>query len=282
MDIVIDGAITGNSYIGCKSFSMSDRAVVNGNLFVGCAKLAIDGKLNGDLYAGAGEIVINNEIHGNVTAYGGRIVFGKNGKIQGNFTYSAKEKLSAAEAAKVTGAVKIDENHKWGKDWNSFSKFKKRSIGFLIGFGLFLSYVIVGSLLLFIPVFRKLDAEQPGKTFWKTSLWGLVPVLMYPAVIVLCFVLVVTIPLAIMLMLAIIPLFFVANIIGTTLVGKYLVTKFKWNVEKRHYQFLIGILAGAIVSMIPFVNFLGFVFTSALGWGMYISFLFNKDLTCSE
>jgi hypothetical protein len=282
MDIVINGRIANNSYIGCKSFTMSDIAVADGNLFIGCAKLLIDGKINGDLYTGAGEIVINNEIHGNVTAYAGRIIIGKNGKINGNLTYAAKEKLSAGELAKVTGIVKIDENHKWGKGWDSFSKFKKSSIGFLIGLGLFLSYLIIGSLLLFVPVFRKLDVPQSDKTFWKSSLWGLIPVLMYPAVIVLCFALVITIPLAIMLMLACVPLFFVANIIGTTLAGKYLIAKLKWNVVKRHYQFLIGTVAVAIVLMIPFVNFLAFIFIFALGWSVYLSFLFNKDLTIAE
>jgi hypothetical protein len=282
MDVVIDGIITGNSYIGCKSFTMSDVAVVDGNLFVGCAKLAIDGKLNGDLYAGAGEIAINNEIHGNVTVYGGRIIFGKNGKITGNLVYSTKEKLDNDASAKVTGTVKFDERRKHDmEDWYSFVGFMK-SAGFLICFGLWISFVIVGSLLLFLPAFRKLDAKRSERTFWRTSLWGLIPVLMYPAAIILCFILIVTIPFAFVLMLAFVPLFFIANIIGTTLAGKYLITKFKWKVEKRHYQFLIGALAGAILSVIPVVNFLSFIFISALGWGVYISFLFTKDLTVAE
>jgi hypothetical protein len=65
-------------------------------------------------------------------------------------------------------------------------------------------------------------------------------------------------------------------------VGKYLASKFKWKVEKRHYQFLIGALAGAIVSMIPFINFLSMLFISSLGLGVVLSFLFNKDLTVAE
>jgi cytoskeletal protein CcmA (bactofilin family) len=276
-EIAVDGTITGNNYVACKSFTMSDSAVVNGNLFIGCAKLSIDGTLNGDLRAGAGEIVINHEIHGNVTAYAGRLILGEKGKINGNLFYSTKEKLSIEDLAKVTGTIHMDENHKWDKEWKSFGKFKK-SVGPLIGLGLFLSFVIVGSLLLFVPAFRKLNAQQAEKSFWNSSLWGLIPVLMYPALIVLCFVLIVTIPFAFVLILAFVPIFFFAHIIGTTLAGKYLVTKFKWNITKRHYQFLIGALACVLISWIPIVNFLTMIFISALGWGVYVSFLFNKDV----
>jgi hypothetical protein len=55
-----------------------------------------------------------------------------------------------------------------------------------------------------------------------------------------------------------------------------------WSVEKRHYHFPIGVLAGMVLSWIPIVNFLACLFVSALGWGVYLSFLFNKNLTVAE
>ena len=148
MDILLDGTVNSNSFIGCKNFTLGDMAVVNGNLFIGCARLIINGKLNGDLYTGAGEVVINSEIQGNVTAYGGRVTIGDKGKINGNLVYSAKEKLSEQELARVAGTVKINDRIRCKKeDWTSFRKYSK-SIGFLIGLGLFISFVVVGSLLL--------------------------------------------------------------------------------------------------------------------------------------
>jgi cytoskeletal protein CcmA (bactofilin family) len=276
-DVVINGRITGNSYIGCKSITISDKAIVDGTLFVGCAKIIINGALSGDLYVYGSEIVINSEIHGNVTARGGRIIIGDKGKINGNLNYSTKETLSDKYLTKVTGTVTINKNDKCDTGWRSLSKTKKQSIGFLIGFGMFLSYLFVGYLLLFIPAFKKLDAKQSEKSFWMTALWGLVPMLMYPAIIILSIILIITIPFAIVLLFAIIPLFFIASIIGTTLIGKYLVTKFKWIIDSRHYQFLIGGLAVAVICLIPYINSLVMIFTSALGWGVYLSFLFNKD-----
>jgi len=277
-DIVVDGKITGNNFIGCKTVVLSEGTVVKGTVFAGCARMRIDGKINGDLYAGAGELVINNTVEGNVTAMGGRIVFGEKGKIHGNLTYGTKEKLSEADAVKVSGAITVDESLKNDKDWKSFVEFFK-NMGNIMCFVLFFSCIIVGCLLLFLPIFKKLDAPQSEKTFWNTSLWGLIPMLMYPALIVLCCILIIPIPMAIVLALAFFPLVYISYTIGTTLIGKYLVMKLKWNVQKRHYQFLIGALAGAILSIIPFVNFLFMLFVISLGWGMYVSFLFNKDLT---
>jgi cytoskeletal protein CcmA (bactofilin family) len=273
-DIVVDGAVASSSFIGCKSFTLSDVGAMNGDLFAGCATLTMNGRLTGDLHAAAGKIVINNVINGNVTAYGGRILFGEKGKINGNLRYSTKETLGEADLKKVTGAVTLDKNVRW----DSFDKFKKSPFGFFFGFGLFLSYIVIASLLLLVPAFGKLDGRQPAKEFWRTALWGLIPVLMYPAAVLVCFILVITIPLAVMLLLAAAPIFFTATVIGTTLIGKFLAATFGWKTERRHLHFLIGVPAGIILSIIPFVNFLVFIFTSALGWGVYLSFLFRKDL----
>jgi len=280
-DLEIDGVVNGNCFMGGKSIHLSDSASLNGTLFAGGATVTLDGPLRGDLYTGAGELVINNEISGDVKAYAGRIVFGENGAIKGDLTYSSKEKLSDDDLARVSGTVTIDDKHAID-DEPFFSGKAWKTIHTIFAIIFFVSFVIIGSALLFLPVFNTLEHKQDPRSFWRQSLWGLIPVLMYPALIILCFVMVVTIPFAFMLILAFVPLFFIANIIGTTLVGKYMVTKFNWHIEKRHFQFLIGAAVCFILSLIPFVNFLVLLFLSALGWGAYVSFLFKKDITVVE
>jgi cytoskeletal protein CcmA (bactofilin family) len=277
LNLHIEGKIKGNNYFACKNLYLNEKNIIDGYVFAGCAKIYLNGILNGDLYVGAGEININNQINGNVKVYGGRIIFGKNGKINGNLTYATKEKLKPEDLQKVTGTVEVDEKHKFQdeitnkKNWIAFKVF--------MGIAMCISFVIVGSVLLFLPMFRKLDPPLPSeRSFWYTGLWGLIPVLMYPALVVINLILIVTIPFAFILILACIPLFFFAHIIGLTLIGKYIVTKFNWNIKKRHMHFLIGILAGVLVSVIPIVNFLAFLFISGLGWGVFISFIFSKKM----
>ncbi len=281
-DLRIKGNITGNNYLACKTLLINDSARVNGNVFAACAKMIVDGKIEGDLDAATGELVINNEIKGNVSAYSGRIVIGEKGRIDGNLYYSSKEKLTENELKRVSGTVTVDKKRTSGEKSKSAGKGKNGSIGFFVGFAFFISYVIISSLLLFLPVFKKLEHQQSDREFWTTSLYGLIPVFIYPALIVVSFVMVVTIPFGLILILGMIPLFYIANIIGTVLIGKFLIRKLKWNVKRRHLIFLTGAIAGAIISLIPGINFLYLIFTAALGWGMYVSFLFDKKIVMSE
>jgi cytoskeletal protein CcmA (bactofilin family) len=275
MNMHIEGDVKDNSYFLCKSLHVSEKSAIDGNLFAACAKMYLNGVVNGDLYVGAGEVVINNQINGNAKIYAGRITMGEKGKINGNLTYASKEKLKPEDLKKITGTVQVDEKHKFEtpemarKNWLAFKAF--------FSIAMFVCFVIIGSLLLFLPAFTKLDANlHSERAFWYTGLRGLIPVLMYPAVVIVCFILIVTIPFALVLILAAIPLFFFTQIIGLTLLGKYLSFKFKWNIKKRHLQFLIGAVAGVILSIIPVVNFLSTLFISGLGWGIFINFLFNR------
>ncbi|HEX3019989.1 MAG TPA: polymer-forming cytoskeletal protein [Chitinispirillaceae bacterium] len=275
MDLNITGKIKGNNYIACRLLKIGETAALQGDLFAACAEIEINGILNGNLYAATHEIVINNEIQGNVTVYAQRIIIGEKGRIIGNLTHCAQRELTKKERARVTGKITLDKKHQAGKSRASSS----RATAYLIGMALILSYVITGILLLFLPVFRKINGTQSQWFFWQTALWGLIPLLMYPAIIILCFILVVTIPLGFILMLAFFPLMYLAGIIGMVLLGKYLASKFSWRLQKLHYQFLTGALVVAILSLIPLINILTIIFVTALGWGVYVSFLFNKEGT---
>lgn len=275
--LTIDGPVKGANYIGCESLRVGKAGSIEGNLFVGCANVRIEGPVNGDIFAGAGELVIDSEVNGDVKAYVGRLTIGEHGKINGDLTYSSREKLSEEELARVSGTVVHDEEHAWDADFDMPAK-AWRTFAVVMGIAMFFSCAVVGSLLLFFPAFRHLDRRRTQREFWSSALWGLIPLLMFPAVIVLCLVTVIPIPFALILMLAAVPLLYIGYINGATLVGQYVTTLFKWKVEKRHYHFLIGLLTVAILSIIPFIEGLVFILVSSLGAATYVSFLLKREL----
>lgn len=276
-NLTIKDTITGTNFFGCKEFELDKKAVINGDVFGGAGNINIDGTINGNVYLGAGKININGVINGDVKAYGGRIIIEDNGQINGNLTYGTKEKLSEKELAKVTGDIRFDDTKKF-KDAKEFPKEIVAFFGLLFVMIMFLSFIASGSILLTFPVFRGIEKKRTEKTYLHTALWGLIPIFMYPALIVAFILAGITIPFAIILMLAAIPLFFIAHIIGTTMLGQYLAMKFNWKVEKRHYHFLIGAGIGLVLSIIPIIDALAFLIISGLGWGMYISVIFNKKI----
>jgi cytoskeletal protein CcmA (bactofilin family) len=271
-DIVLGNVVTGNNYLACKTLQQAGGATINGNLFAACAKGKLGGTINGDLYCGAGELVINGTVNGNAKVYGGRIVIGPDAKINGNLTYGSRERLSVDECARVSGTVTRDEKHPFSRD-----KFVPDDAGkvflFFLGTACLLSFIIIGCLLFLVPACRQLPIVNADRPFWNRALYGLVPFVMYPAAIVLSFVLVVTIPFGFVLLLAWIPVLFFCGIIGTTLAGAYIASKFHWQVKKLQWLFLIGLLAGLILSVIPVINFFWFVLTGALGWGVVLELL---------
>lgn len=275
--VVIDGKVNGNCFTAGKSVLFSDSSQVNGTRFIGCANGEINSPVNGDLFIGAGKMIINSTVDGSVKMYGGRLLFGENGRINGDLTYGLKEELTDDETSRISGAITRDEDFRF--DMNAmFPEKSKKTVELLFAVFMAVSFVIIGCLLLFLPVFKHLDEFLAERVYWRTGLWGLIPMLMYPALILLSFLLIVTIPLGIILILLCIPLFFIAYIIGTTMTGKFIAIRFKWNIERRHYLFLTGAPAILIISVIPYINFLLFLFISSLGFGRMMFSLFNKNI----
>ncbi len=276
-NIFIDGNITGTSFLGAQKVVVGADAVINGDIFAGCGEIEINAPVEGNIYIGSGKVTINSEINGNVTAYCGRLIISESARINGDLTYSTEEKLTESELARVRGTVLYEDN-KDIEDIYNFTNGIGGAIEWLFKVLFMISFIIAGILILFLPLFRRLERERSTQEFWKTALWGLIPIFMYPAIILLFVLMGVTIPLAVALLFAVFPLFLIANVIGAVLFGQFLSDRFNWSVTKRHYHFLIGAFFYLLLSIIPIVDFFAFLLLSSLGWGVYISVFFDKRL----
>lgn len=275
VNAVVNGPVRGNNYFAGKSINISEKSTIDGYLFMAGAKLTIDGTVNGNVFAAAGQIILNGTVNGDVKVYGGRITFGDKAHINGNLTYGYKEVIDESAKSKISGTITHDKKLSCEMDNSAFDK-TMRSIGALFKIALFISIALLGLIILLLPSFRYLDTKQTSQQFWNTFVWGIIPLLMYPAIIILSFVMIFSIPLGVMLILGLLPLSFFTYVIGATLIGKQLVSLFKWNIMKRHYHFLIGVAALSILSIIPVLNFLCFLFVTACGLGIFVKFLFDK------
>lgn len=277
-EIVINGKVKGTSFLAAEKLSIRDQAVVDGDLFVGSGVLTVNGVVNGNVYIGAGDITISGVINGNVRVHGGRIKFNPEGRINGDLTYSTRERLPEEENAKVSGTV----TYKKQKDMDGFFDGTEdffKFVGFIINILITISFIIGGSLILFLPICKNLESNPHMENFWQTALWGLIPIFMYPAVFLILLLLGFTIPLAIILALAYVPLFFVAKVVGATMIGEFIAKHLKWSLQKRHYHFLIGAAAFGILTPIPVVGFFTMLLYSSLGWGVFISAFFKRKPT---
>ncbi len=280
--IDINGKINGTCFLFGEIITIDKDTIINGTIFSMAREVIIKGKINGNIYAGTGILIINGEINGNVKASTGVINFQDNGKINGNFFYESEKDISTIDKSKITGTTNFTKWNKKGH-FNPLCKKESKSIGIFIKtiFIIFIliSFIIGGLLLLLFPVMKKIEEERNLKQFWFTSLWGLIPFLIYPVVIIILFALVITLPVSIMLFMLSIPIIFITTILGISLFGQYLMnTTFKWNVQNRFLFFLFGLIFFSILMLIPILNMLGMMFFSSLGWGLIIEGLFKRKL----
>jgi len=275
--IRLNGQIKGTSYLVASEIHMTPESVLDGALLGAAAEITLKGRINGDVYVAAGKVVIENEISGNVLLRGGQIKILEGGKILGGLNYSTHETLTEEELGRVIGKVEYVPREK-GKEPAWYDRVFSGQFGLIAKIALLFSFIISGLLLLFFPATRVLEAERSSREFWFTSLWGLIPLLMYPVVILLSLVLIVTIPFGIVLILMGLPILFFANIIGITLLGRYLSDRFNWNIQKRHVLFLLGAVLYGFVLFIPYVSILMRIFSWSLGCGVILFWLFGKNL----
>lgn len=274
--VKINGTINGTVFIGAMDVIISKSAKINGDIFLGCSSANIDGRINGKLKVGAKNLTISNTVTGKVTAGVKNIKLIGNGKISGDLNLYSSKGLSIDEEKKVGGTIsynKIKDKH-FGTKMKPQKAFKGIKIFFKIA--MFLSFLIGGLLVLLFPSMKTLENDRSVKGFWFTGLWGLIPFFIYPVAIGVLFILGLTAFLGIILAAAVLPILFITKLIGVTMLGQYLFGLFKWNKKKRHLFFLIGCTAYVILSIIPFINVLAFIFLSSLGWGFILEKLFDK------
>ena len=273
--ITLTGKTTGTSFLGGEKVTFETGSETNGDTFVGARKVLVNGKITGDLYAGAGEVLIQNEVHGNVQVHTGKLMISDQGKIHGDLIYHSDFELSAEEAARVTGNITFEQKEKGGfHDTFADDDHDYGSLGFAIFFKF--AFAVLGFLVLLFPATRVLEQSLTRKEVLTNSLWGLIPIFVYPSAFVISILLVITIPLAFAMLLGFIPILFLTKIIGITLVGGLIARSLDMNSNSRFMYFLIGIVLYSLLSLIPFFGFLLMVFVSSIGCGMLLSSLFQK------
>jgi cytoskeletal protein CcmA (bactofilin family) len=264
----ITGHILETAFIGAQDIVIAEEAVLDGTLISGSSTLHIIGKLNNGLVAGAGEIIIDGPVAGDVQVRTGNLIITERGSISGDLTYSSNVEISSKEESRVKGLVKYEFKKEIEK--------KDFSIFIIILSILFiLTLMISGLLILLLPGVKLLyKRNRENASYGKTLLWGLIPLFIYPVVLLVTLPL---FPLSIALGLALLPLLGLTTILGLTLAGQLLFKQLKWEKDNIYLQFLMAFAIFILLSLIPFVKVLFILAVSAMGSGLLISKLFNTD-----
>jgi hypothetical protein len=283
ISVNVFGEIDDTAFISGKNIEIQKNSIINGTLFIAGKNIILSGTVNGDVIIAGADFTIDGVINGDMRVYTGKINITNNGTVNGNLKYQSENELSKEEKSRIKKSIEFNKSSRIAKKFNhvkekDFDRFCK--IGFFIfKFFILITFIISGLLILLLPIMKNIEEERSSKRFWLSSLWGLLPILIFPAIVFLFFMFGITIPLAFLIILSGFPLLILSKILGVTMFGQYLFKKFKWNKSNRLLWFLFGLIFYAILNFIPFIAFISMIFFSSLGWGNIIEVLFNKKLS---
>jgi carbonic anhydrase/acetyltransferase-like protein (isoleucine patch superfamily) len=284
---LISGTIGGDIYVGAGDVVLS-KAVVGGNVIAGAGSVTIDNasQIGGSLIAGSGNLknaapVGRNVVVGAGTIYldskvgkearlgGGEIALGPSTNIAGNVTYSFDEEsdnLTQDQKAVIGGTISrytppVSE-HDMAK-----SKEDMRKFGMVAGRG-WLIISFIGSLLvgfLLLKLFPKtslgLSTQVKSDLLRSLGIGFLIIVFAAPVLLVLSLT-VIGLPLAGLLFLLLLVAVFIAKLVASYALGRFVATQFNWNKMGVYATAFVGLAIFYLLRAVPPIGWItSFLFT---------------------
>jgi hypothetical protein len=218
--------------------SVNDVVVFHGDV-------TIRGAVRGDVVVFDGDVTIRGTVRGDVVAFSGLTTLGRRGRVAGDLVYG-DDKPVRAPGSRVGGKVE---------------KFKIGDASIIGAIALWVTFTI--SMIL-LGVILLLLAPKAGAAIARTAkakaliagLVGLLAFFLIPLIAILACVTVVGLPLGILLLLLIVPLYVISYCAAALVVGRLILKK------AVVLAFIVGIVILQVLTLIPIVGgLIGFVAT---------------------
>ncbi len=273
-NIMITSHIGGELLAAGGQISLNSGLEVKGNTTLAGGNLQIDGALGGDLTAYGGTVLIDGKIAGNVKVRtDGKLIIGSQAEILGNLDYSAPEKLTLEDGAKINGTVTFNElktqqaqKGLWGIWW----------LAWLIVLAIFLTAALVAYFL-----FRKKLEEAVSYTlanFGKETLRGFIILVVLPIAVIVSFATVIGALLGgagilLYILMGVFTSIFAPMVLGT-LIFRLILRKPDFGVDWR--SVVVGVVVLRIIHVIPYVGWIFWFIFFLAAFGTLFNYLYRN------
>lgn len=244
-----DATANGDDRIVIGGSVLVDRDQTAGDILVLDGDVTIRGTVQGDVIVVSGDVTIRGTVQGDVVTVAGLATLGRAGRVQGDIIYGDDEPV-LTPGSQVAGDVQ---------------KFSVGDAGILGAIGTFialtLSMFLLGLVLLLLApraadAVARTAAAKPG----VSVLVGLLGFFLIPIIAIAAFFTVVGIPLGIILLLLLLPLYAISYVTAAFALGRRILK------GSRILAFLVGLVILALLSLIPIAG--GLIVFLALVFGL--------------
>ena len=253
-----DATANGDDRIVLVGSVLVDRDQVAGDIFVVDGDVTVRGTVTGDIVVVDGDVTIRGTVEGDVLTVAGLATLGRAGRVEGDIVYADDEPV-LTPGAQVAGEIQ---------------KFDVNDAGILGAIGAFiaitLSMFLLGLVLLLLAP-KAADAvartarAKPGISAGV----GLLAFFLIPIIAIAAFFTVVGIPLGIILLLLLLPLYAISYVTAAFALGQRILK------DSRILAFLVGLVILGLLSLIPIVGGLVVFLAMVFGLGLLLMTLFR-------
>lgn len=274
--LIIGGRIGGELLAAGGQINLNPSLKIDGNAELAGGNILVDGIISGDLSVYGGVVRIDGKINGDVLVKTDRkLVIGSKAEIGGNLNYSAPEKLTIEEGAKISGEVTFKEIAAKGQNAIKKGFFGVFGVAWLIKLLIFLTVALVAYFLFG----KKLEEaiNYALNNFSKETLRGFILLVILPVAAIISFITIIGILLGIagILLYSLMAIFasIFAPIVLGTIIFRKLLKKPEFGADWKSVA--TGVVVIRVVSIIPFVGWIFcFVFFLA-AFGTLFNYLYK-------
>jgi len=265
--IVIDGMVHGDVLAFGGRVRITERAKINGNVYVGAGEFKFEGgQIGGFLKGGAGDANLEGRVNGKVELEVGDIYFGPD--------YFAK----GGTKLKLHKPIEEYEVKHMPKDLEVIVKHENFLAGAMFFFWSLFALLIVGMVI--VALFRNFSRDY--LTFAKTQLgknigYGILLLLLTPIAIFILAVLILTIPISLILLALYLVLIYLGMAFAALYVGDFVMSFFRKEVTNNglFLSMLVGVVIVSLLCAVPFIGALfGFIIVS-FGMGSLVNYIWH-------
>jgi hypothetical protein len=265
--IIIDGMVHGDVLAFGGMVRITERAKIDGNVYVGSGELKFEGgEIGGFLKGGAGDASLEGRVNGKVELEAGEIYFGPDYFAKGGTM------LKTHKSLEDYGLLHLP------KDLEVIVAHDEILIGGAFFFWYLISLLIVGILI--VALFKNFSKDY--LTFAKARLgqsigYGVLLLILTPIALVILGVMILTIPISLMLLATYLVLIYLGIAFSAVFVGDYIMSYFRKE-PKNNGLFLSVLIGVVLVSLLVHIPFLGFLFgiiIVSFGMGSLVNYIWN-------
>jgi len=233
---------------------------VSGDVFVVSGDVAIAGRVDGDVVVIDGDVALRGVVQGDLATIAGKATLGAGSQVTGDVIYSDQRPL-VAPGSEIGGEIREE-------DWSDIGDAPWALIGAAaLWIAVSLSLLVLGlALVALFPRTAAAAYAAAESQIWLSVAMGLAAVIGLPLVAGIAFVTLVGIPLAIVVGLAVVPLWALGYVTCCYILGRRMVSEGPNPI----LAFLAGLGVLRVIALIPIVGAIAWIPAVIVGLGALI------------